>query len=433
MTSPLKSHLGRRLLAGFLAVSLAAITLITVAAAVGAGRGFDVMQQQSRQDAAHEVADLVATAYVKADGWTGIDLTQARQSAGFAGARLVVLPGAGSGSMGPGAMGRGAESATIVVAGQPIGTARLAFGSPTTSARDVAWTWIGVAALAAVRLAVIASWFAADRLVHPLAEVSGVARRFAAGDRSARVGDLGVGEVGELGRALDDMADEVERTDQSRRRATADAAHELRTPIASLQACLEELHDGFAEPDPETLARLHDQTLRLGRIVNDLAAISAAESGTLSLALDEVDLADVIRAEVLAQEPRARARRLQIRTSLSEVMVIGDADLLRQVIRNLVANAIRYCRPGVSIAVAAVSDHANAVVTVADTGPGITAPELTRVFDRLWRGTSSDRVQGSGIGLAVVHELVTAHHGTVRVDSDGHSGTTFTVTLPLRD
>jgi two-component system sensor histidine kinase BaeS len=429
--SPLNSHLGRRLLATFLAVSLAAIALVTAAAVVGTGRGFDVLAEDQRRQAAADVAAEVARAYRQAGGWSGIDLAAAQQAAQAAGARLMVFPSGQPGGAGGPGMGRGGESAPVVVAGATVGSIRLAFGSPATSARDVAWTWIAVAALIAVVLAVVASWYASARLVRPLHSAAQVARRFGSGDRSARIGDLGPGELGDLGRAIDDMAAKVAAVEDQRRRAAADVAHELRTPVASLQAGLEELRDGYVQADGATLDGLHDQTLRLGRIVDDLAALAAVESGTLRLAPDRCDLAALAATEVQAQLPAARAAGISVSTELPPVHLVADADRIRQVVRNLVANAIRYSRAGDGVTVTVrAGDHA-AVLTVSDTGPGILAADLPHVFDRLYRGRSGDRAAaGSGIGLAVVHELVSAHGGSVSVDSDGRSGTTVTVTLP---
>lgn len=328
-------------------------------------------------------------------------------------------------------MGRGGESAPVIVEGRTVGVARLAFGSPATAARDVAWAWIGVAAAIAVLLAVLASWYAAGRLVQPLHQLAAVTRRFGSGDRGARVGDLGPGELGDLGRAIDDMADKVVATDENRRRAAADVAHELRTPVASLQAGLEELRDGLADPDPRTVAALHDQTMRLGRIVEDLAALAAVEGGTLRLARTHFDLAALAAAEVQAQLPAARAGGVSVRTHLDPVTIEADADRIRQVVRNLLANAIRYCDEEDDIDVSVRRHGSTAVLTVADTGPGIPAADLPHVFDRLYRGRSSDRAPGSGIGLSVVRELVAAHGGSVEVRSDGRFGTDVSVALPL--
>jgi two-component system sensor histidine kinase BaeS len=321
----------------------------------------------------------------------------------------------------------------VLVAGEQVGTVWLGFPDGSPAGRTVAWAWIAGAAGLALLVAVAASWFVSRRLAGPLARVAGAARRFAAGDRAARSGaGRAAGELGEVARAFDAMADQVVATDAGRRQLAADVAHELRTPLAGLQAGLEELRDGLSQPDPARLAGLHDQALRLGRVVDDLAELSAAESAALSLRLAELDLAELVRTTVDAQLPGLRAAGLVVDTELpGPVPVRADADRIYQSVANLLANAARYCRPGDRVSVALSTQDATGLVTVADTGPGIPPDELPHVFRRLWRGRGSSVVAGSGIGLAVVRELVTAHGGTVTADSTPGSGTRFTIRLPL--
>ncbi len=319
-----------------------------------------------------------------------------------------------------------------MVDGLPVGVVGLVFeDDAVTTARDIAWRWVVIAACAALLLALLVGLWVTRRLAVPLMAVAGTARDFAAGNRGARTGVTGPGEIGEVARSLDQMADTVVQSEESRRRLASNVAHEIRTPLAALQAGLEEARDGLVEPDAALLAGLHDQSLRLGRIVDDLAALSAAEASALSLRWADVDLAALARSEIAAQEPRLRAAGLVVNSDTSEpVLVRGDADRLRQVLANLLSNAARYCRAGDEVYVAVVPRGDLARLTVRDTGPGIPAGEIPHVFDRFWRGSGGDRSQGSGLGLAVVRELVTAHHGIVRVDSDGQTGTSFEIDLP---
>lgn len=326
-------------------------------------------------------------------------------------------------------------TATVLVSGLPVGVVGLVFeADEATTARDIAWRWVAVAACAALLLALAMGLWVTRRLAAPLMAVAGAARAFTAGDKGARTGVTGPGEVGDVARSVDEMADTVVRSEESRRRLASNVAHELRTPLAALQAGLEEVRDGLVEPDAELLAGLHDQSLRLGRIVDDLAALSAAEASALSLRWADVDLAALARSETAAQEPRLRAAGLTVTvTAGAPVMVRGDADRLRQVLANLLSNTARYCRAGDEVFVTVAADAELARLCVRDTGPGIPADECPHVFERFWRGTAGDRAQGSGLGLSVVRELVSAHRGLVRVDSDGRSGTSFEVVLPRGD
>jgi two-component system sensor histidine kinase BaeS len=332
--------------------------------------------------------------------------------------------------------GRGGVSAPVLVDGVTVGSVRLGFGSPSTStAQSIAWTWILAAAVVALIVAVAVAWFVSRRIARPLVRLSRVARSFASGDRAARATPEDIaapGELGELARAFDATAGEVARSEVTRRRMASDIAHELRTPLAALQAGLEELRDGLVPPDAARLEALHQQSLRLGRVVDDLAELSAAETAALSLDRRILDLGSLVQDAVAAARATLDAAGILVDVSLpSGVLVAADPDRLHQAVGNLLVNAARYCRPGDSVRVSVASASAMAVVTVADTGPGIDPDDVPRVFDRLWRGSADTDVAGSGIGLAVVRELVTAHAGTVDARSDGATGTTFAIRLPL--
>ena len=440
--------LGHRLLLAFVLVALSSIVVLTVAAMVGTARGLAATEGADRTTASIATATAVSDAYSRAGGWQGVDLTQADAVAATAGARLIVLDlqgsvvkspygggmGAGSG-MGGMASGHGYVAQPVVVAGTTVGSVRLGFGAPTAgAAQQIAWDWIIIAGLGALLSALVVSWFVTRRISQPLARLTETARAFAAGDRSARAAQADVaapGELGELVRAFDATAEQVERSEVARRRMAADLAHELRTPLAALQAGLEELRDGLVEPDPARIDALHNQSLRVGRVVEDLAELSAAETASLTLRRAPVDLGSIVEDAVAAARPTIEAAGLSLITHLAQdVVVYGDADRLHQVIGNLLVNTARHCRSGDTVTVSVARAGQLAKLVVADTGPGIAQVDLAQVFDRLWRGRADSNTAGSGIGLAVVRELVTAHGGSVTADSDGANGTTFTVALP---
>jgi two-component system sensor histidine kinase BaeS len=383
----------------------------------------------------------VAAAYAAAGGWARADLAPAQAIAEGAGARLVVrdvdatmmAPGHGRASAGRGPSSSAATaSAAVLVDGRSVGTVTLVFGPVATTGRNVAWGWVFGAGGVALALALAVSGFVSRRLTRPLVALTATARRFAGGDRGARSGLRAPGELGELAATFDRMADEVVHTEQVRRHLAADVAHELRTPLAAVQAGLEELRDGLTEATPDRLASLHDQTLRLGRVVDDLAQLSAAEAAALSLRLTDTDLAGIAATALDGQEPRLRAAGLRVvREIRGPVPVRADGDRIHQAVVNLLTNAARYCRPGDQVSVEARVSAGVAMVRVADTGPGIDPEDLPHVFERLRRGHGSASVAGSGIGLAVVRELVTAHGGTVSAQSPPGQGARFTIELPL--
>lgn len=447
---------GRRLMLAFVLVTAFSLVVVTAAALVGVGRGLTASQDATRQAAATSSAAAAASAYAAAGGWSGADLSQASAVAEAAGARLFVTSAAGqpvgsgragAGTAGPGqsgqgqagqggagpAGGTGVVTAPVTVDGTQVGTVRLVFPPASlTRARDVAWTWIGLAAGAALLLAVAAGWAVTRWVTGPVLRTTRAARAFAAGDRSARTTATGPGELAELGHAVNSMADAVVRSEREQRTLTADVAHELRTPLAALQAGLEELRDGFVAPDPARLAALHDQALRLGRVVGDLAELSAAEAetGGASVRRARVNLARLAADEVAARTPQLRTAGLEVGLHAEdEVAVLADPDRLHQVLGNLLANTARYCRAGDRVDVHVRADAGRVVLEVVDSGPGIPPDELPHVFERLWRGRGAAHVAGSGIGLAVAREIVTAHGGTIEVASAGR-GTSVTVRLP---
>jgi two-component system sensor histidine kinase BaeS len=434
-----------RLLTAFLVVALSSVAVVAAAAMFGTDRGLDASNYSARQQAAQSSAQEVAMAYQQSGGWTGVNLNAATVIATSAGARMQVSDAAGDVvattgggqagmGMGPGAGGGpNSVSSPVVVDGTTVGQVRLGFGSQTSTGRGVAWTWIIVATVVAVIGAVIVGWFVSRRISAPLIRLTNAARAFSTGDRTARSGVSGPGEIGELGLAFDHTADQVARTETARRNLAADIAHELRTPLTVLQAELEELRDGFMQPDHEVMARLHEQSMRMGRIVNDLADLADAEAATLTMELQSVTLADVVTDELNAHESALRAAGLVTVYHLAtDVVVLADPVRLGQAVGNVLTNAAKYCRPGDTLTLTISSTERRGVLTIGDTGPGIAPADLPPVFDRLWRGpVQRNSTTGSGIGLAVARQIIERSGGTITADSDGVHGTTFTIVLPL--
>lgn len=229
--------------------------------------------------------------------------------------------------------------------------------------------------------------------------------------------------------AFDRMAAALAREDELRRALVADVAHELRTPVTILRAACEEMVDGLASPTIERISSLHDEVLRLGRVVEDLGALASADAASLRLDLRPLDLSAVARDVADLLEPRFAGAGLALTTSLTPVSVDGDATRLHQVVLNLLTNALKFTPAGGTVTVTVEPQDRLARLEVTDTGPGIDPDELPHVFERFWRGRDAERAGGSGIGLAVVAQLVLAHRGRVDVTSEPGRGTTFTVLL----
>jgi two-component system, OmpR family, sensor histidine kinase BaeS len=281
-------------------------------------------------------------------------------------------------------------------------------------------------------LALVAAWVVANRVTRPLSRLTGTVEAVAAGDLDARSQSTDApGELGTLARAVDRMADTLERQDQLRRALVADVAHELRTPLAIALAECDALVDGLRDPDPDRLASIREEIVRLARLVEDLEALSAAESAGLHLEVEPLDLAEVIEDLMALHAPRLAADGLALEIDVEPAPVAGDALRLGQIATNLVTNAARFSSSGGSIDVT-VRDGDPVTLTVTDDGPGIPDDELPHVFERFWQGRAATGTGGSGVGLAVVAELARAHDGSVHATNAPGRGARFVLALPRR-
>ncbi|MGH3682026.1 MAG: sensor histidine kinase, partial [Natronosporangium sp.] len=256
-----------------------------------------------------------------------------------------------------------------------------------------------------------------------------------AGDLTERVPVVGRDELAGLARSFNRMADSLQRGEERQRRLIADVAHELRTPLANLRGYLEALKDGVVAPDADLFASLHEEAVLQQRIVDDLQDLALAEAGTLIYHRSRVDLGELLEICRAAHQAVAEAADVRLTAAGAAAgYVYVDPDRLRQVLGNLVGNALRATEAGGSVSLTGTRDGDWAVVTVADTGTGIAPEHLSHVFDRLWRADPARgrTTGGSGLGLAIARQIVTDHGGTITVDSVPGAGTTFTIRLPGR-
>ena len=293
--------------------------------------------------------------------------------------------------------------------------------------------WSGLAA-AAAGIGMVA--FTTRRALAPVHHLSVAAAGVAEGDLSQRVEASAGSELGDLGIAFNHMADALEDAESERRRLVADIAHELRSPLTNIQGYLEAIKDGVLEPDDRTIDTIYSQTKHLGALVEDLRLLALVEAGSLRLELTETDLSILVSEATEAFRPRAADRSITLEMTAAEGMPPArlDPTRIRQVVSNLVENAITHTPDGGRVDVTAeVAGDSNALVTVSDTGAGISPEDLPHVFDRFYRvDPSRNRVTGgAGLGLTIVKRLVEVHGGEVDVTSEPGVGTTFTVQLPF--
>jgi signal transduction histidine kinase len=327
----------------------------------------------------------------------------------------------------------------IVVRDQLAGTAVVrSTGSGLSTADRVLKTALlraiaGAAGLAAL-LALFTGLAVARRITRPVTRLIVVTRAMTAGDRAARVGEIrSPAELRELGAAFDQMAGTLDRQEQIRRNLVADVAHELRTPIAILQAGHEALLDGVADPSPAELGSLRDEVLRLARMVGDLQTLAAADAAALNLARSRADLADLATAAADSLARRFEAAGITLDRQLSVSAVLADPHWIHQVITNLLTNALKFTPAGGRVTISTWLSGPEAVLRVTDTGTGIPAEDLPHIFDRFWRGQQASHISGSGIGLAIAAELAQAHGGRLTASSELEGpgrGTRMTLILP---
>ncbi len=454
MTSDVGSRTGLRLrllgaFVGVAAVAIAAFAGLTLWA--GRGDVADLVRTQERATMREGVAAL-ASAYTAAGGWSPAGLRTARALAAARGATIevrdagggLVLPAVGGFGMGRGAGMHGGmmsalgapQTRAVVARGDVVGSATFRFPDDALppaeqQLRDALTrtTLIGIAI--AVAVALLVGFVVVEGITRPLRRLTAAVRRLGAGDRSARANLAAPGELGELAAAVDRMAASLEREDELRRALTADVAHELRTPVTILAAQCEAIIDGVAEPSPEHVASLYEEVLRLGRTIEDLESLAAAEAAGLRLERRPVDLGAVVRHTVELLSPHFEAAEIALAADADQTAVVaGDERRLEQVVRNLLVNALKFTPGGGRVDVDVDTRNGDVRLTVADTGAGIPADELAHVFERFWRGRDAGATAGSGIGLAVVDELVRAHGGTVTAESEAGHGARFRVVLP---
>ena len=436
------SPLGRRLAASFVVVAVITLALFAVLTLLVDDKNVDALARTGRADAVNSIASSAATAYQANGGWSGADLQPVLALAKSVDAAVEVgsqdgqtlLTGGDTALLSSKSAPK--ESAPVVVGTQTVGEVHLAFpAGGLTSAeqrlRSAVLRTAGVAAGLAVLVALVASLLMTRLVVRPLRRLSTAARAIGTGEKGVRIGSVtGPGELSELSAAFDAMAASLDRAEELRQGMVADVAHELRTPVAVLQAETEALVDGVRPASPEALSSLHDETLRLGRMVEDLQALASADAAGLSLDRQVVDLADVAAQSADTLTERFRAAEVHLDLSLAQVVVWADPQRMGQVVTNLLANASKYTPAGGKVQLSVKGEGSLARLVVTNSGPGIPAAEQQRIFDRFYRGRAGLRTGGTGIGLAVVKELVEAHGGTVHVEDPPGGGVSFVVILP---
>jgi Signal transduction histidine kinase len=289
---------------------------------------------------------------------------------------------------------------------------------------------VGIFSLA---LALFLGGIMARRLSMPISKVIASTRQISKGYFGDRIADdSSTKEIDELTTTINNLADTLEKQENLRKRLTADVAHELRTPLATLQSHLEAMIDGIWKPDTERLVSCHDEIIRLNKMVGDLEKLAKYESENLILNKTDFNLTELIQHILNNFSTEFVSKDIAVDIAGSDEWINADKDKISQVMVNLISNALKYGKQGGSLEINIIGFINKTEISVRDTGMGIPSEDLPHIFERFYRADKSRNrmTGGSGIGLAIVKAIVEAHKGSISVKSELNSGTEFTVVLP---
>ncbi len=349
------------------------------------------------------------------------------------------------------------EGSQIELNGQVIGTVLTTGETPPLDPKEQQYLErtnrsLLYATLGAAAVALLLSLMLTRGLTRPLRELTGAIQATATGEFGQQVGVHSRDEIGQLASAFNQMSADLAHLSQQRRQMTADIAHDLRTPLTVIGGYVESMRDGVLKPSPERLDTIQSEVHHLQRLVEDLRTLSLADAGELSLNLAPVDPAALLKQiEATYQHPAERQKIALTIAAAPELPTVNiDPDRMMQVLGNLVSNALRYTPEGGKIAVrvakgvqskrgagsgeTAIIRHPSSVIfTVTDTGTGINPADISRIFDRFYRGDGSRHGESgeTGLGLAIAKSIIEMHGGQIGVESELGRGSSFKIWLPL--
>jgi two-component system sensor histidine kinase BaeS len=337
------------------------------------------------------------------------------------------------------AIGEDALVSPIVVAGETVGwLAVTPFQSVTEAGGERFQQYqlrtslvMGVFSLL---LAMLIAWWIARTLLEPVKRVAAATHRLASGDYSSRVAVASHDEVGQLARDFNQLAYTLERNEKMRREFMADVSHELRTPLSVLRGELEAIEDGVRSLDPNTMKSLLGEVGMLSKLVDDLYELSLADIGALTYRKAPCMLNDVLENSLAIYRERFTARQLQLDLELPRepVELLADASRLQQLFSNLLENSLRYTDVNGWLRISVGVDRDTVRIDFLDSGPGVSASQLPRLFERFYRGESSRNREhgGAGLGLAICRSIANAHDGSLVADHSPYGGLWLTLRLP---
>lgn len=285
-------------------------------------------------------------------------------------------------------------------------------------------------------LSVFIGSYTAKRLTGPISGAIKTAEQISEGNYDVRISEVtATREIVALSGAINRLAETLGAQETLRKRLTADVAHELRTPLANLQSHLEAMTDGIWEPDTERLKSCLDEAVRLSRIVNDLDTLARYDGGEVLLNMEDFELSELIRQTAAGFENIFTQKNISLDLEENERIIRADRDKLARVLVNILSNALKYTPEGGRIEIRQTGDKGSVKVSVKDNGIGISAENLSHVFERFFRAdkSRSRATGGTGIGLSIAKSLIEAHGGSIKVKSALGSGSEFIIVLPVNN
>jgi two-component system sensor histidine kinase BaeS len=437
-----------RLVLAMVAVAAVSMLIGRVTTATTVDRTLDAFGRQDLQLSADHAAAVAADGYRRDGRWTARSVNAMARDEAVQGHTIVIDDGSGRPAPGSAAQQSSPRAlAPVLVGGRRVGEVSLAHaGGGYLRLRETAaksrfieelhdrlkWRDM-LGALGATLVSLAFALGLAVVMTGPLRRLTGAAERIEAGDLDVPVDVRGSPkELKQLGRTLERVSATLKQQEQVRRETVADLAHELRTPVAGLRGRIEAAQDGVLVDLPVQLEAMHADALRLVRLMEDFERLASAQQPGMLMTRDPVDLGTLARARGRAFEAFFEANGVGFTLDIEPAITVGDAVRLGQVVDNLLSNALRYTDRGGRVTLRVLQTPDASIIEVQDTGIGIAPEDLGRIFDRFWRSELSRRrvPGGSGIGLALVRELVSAHDGHVEVHSVPGRGARFHVHLP---
>jgi signal transduction histidine kinase len=448
-----------KLVAVIVAVVLIGVGIVAVLSNRATTTGFSRYVSEDRVSQYEQLAESLAGYYARQRTWEGAELLLPVARGQGAGATSYRVQDAAGAVVASSAFGRGRQGAagepdvtlSLTVGDAQVGTLTVyeagGFGGEAGSAQANAHAEeflssvnqaLVLGGLAAIVLALLLGVFLAQRLTRPLRQLTAATRSMARGELRQEVTVTSGDEIGELAASFNQMAQSLSAMERQRQQLLADIAHELRTPLSVMRGHVEAMLDGVFEATPENLTLVHEESVLLGRLVDELRTLSLVEAGQLPLEFTPVDMRALLRQAQAAFEPLAEAEGVALMLHLPAAApeVRADASRLQQVLGNLIANALRHAPQGpgkppqVDVTMEVVGEAVR--VSVQDNGPGLAPEALVHVFDRFWRAdpSRSRAAGGSGLGLAIARGIVEAHGGRIWVESEPGAGASFRFEVP---